>query len=123
VSLIALRARTGDPHETLTACGPVLQMYRRRGDVSHGATALRNLIGLLVRAEHDEFAMLLYGALATGSGKSTYGWEHQLVSQARVTAEDRHGAAQVSAWIDGGAKLDYFEALDEAIVRVRRLTG
>jgi tetratricopeptide (TPR) repeat protein len=121
VGLIALRARTGDPDETLAAAVPVLQMYRRRGDVTHGATALRNLIALLVRAEHDELAMYLYGALAAGSGKSTYGWERQLIDHARDTAEERHGADVVASWVSAGSPLDYFDALDDAIANLTEL--
>ncbi|MEL6983197.1 MAG: hypothetical protein AAFO29_12300, partial [Actinomycetota bacterium] len=115
VSSLATRSQQGDTEEALAAFGPVLAHYRRVWSLTHGVTALRNLIGLLVRAERDEPAMVLLGALSNPEVKSTYGAESELVTDARRTVEHRNPASTVTAWIDRGRAQDATWALDYAV--------
>ncbi|MEM8926550.1 MAG: hypothetical protein AAGD35_23845, partial [Actinomycetota bacterium] len=115
VSALATRSQRGDTEEALAAFGPVLAHYRRVWSLTHGVTALRNLIGLLVRADRDEPAMVLFGALSNPDVKSTYGAESELLDGARLTVEERNPSSAVTAWIDHGQARDLVWALDYAI--------
>jgi predicted ATPase len=115
VSALATRSQRGDTDEALAAFGPVLARYRRVWSLTHGVTALRNLIGLLVRADRDEPAMVLLGALSNPEVKSTYGAESELLDGARLTVEQRNPTSAVSAWIEQGRAHDAVWALDYAI--------
>jgi predicted ATPase/DNA-binding winged helix-turn-helix (wHTH) protein len=115
VSALAVRARTGDVRDAVAAFGPLLAQYRRTRSLTHGITALRNVIQLLVRAGHDEPAMVLFGALSNPTVKSTYGSESALLDQARATVEERIGSAAVGAAIEHGSRHDVIWAIDDAI--------
>jgi predicted ATPase/DNA-binding winged helix-turn-helix (wHTH) protein len=115
VSMLSLQARTGDPAAALGRFGPVLAGYRRTGDVTHSATALRNLIDLLVRIGDDEVAMSILGALAADSPKSSFGEEADRLDLARRTVEERAGATQAERWMARGAGRGPSWALDRAI--------
>lgn len=115
VSALATRSQRGDTEEALNAFGPVLAHYRRVRSLTHGVTALRNLIGLLVRDGRDEPAMVLLGALSNPDVKSTYGAESKLVTEARLTVEHRQPAPTVDAWIAHGRSRDVIGALDYAV--------
>jgi predicted ATPase len=115
VSALATRSQRGDTEEALAAFGPVLARYRRVWSLTHGVTALRNLIGLLVRANRDEPAMVLLGALSNPDVKSTYGAESELLDGARLTVEQRNPTSVVTAWIERGRTRDAVWALDYAI--------
>lgn len=115
---LAVRARAGDVGTALGQFATVLAHHRRTRGMTHGITALRNLVELLVRAEppeHDEDAMVLLGALSDPRVKSTYGQESELLEGARATVETRHGRAQVESWLAVGAEHDPRWALDRAI--------
>lgn len=115
VSALAARSRAGDVDEAMAAFSSVLAGYRRTRSLTHATTALRNLIGLMVRAERDEPAMVLLGALAGPEVKSTYGAEFELLANARSTVEQRRGVDRVAAWAAEGGGHDVVWALDHAI--------
>lgn len=115
VAELAARARAGDIAESIRAFREILIRYRRQHDVTHGVTALRNLIVLLVRDERDEPAMQLLGALSTPAVKATYGRESALLAEAKDTAIARHGDGAVERWIAAGGVHDAGWALDAAI--------
>jgi len=115
VSALAARSRAGDVDDAMAAFSAVLRGYRRTRSLTHATTAMRNLIWLMVRAKHDEHAMVLLGALTGPEVKSTYGAESELLVDARTAAEGRSGTDQVGAWIDQGMHHDAVWALDHAI--------
>jgi predicted ATPase/DNA-binding winged helix-turn-helix (wHTH) protein len=115
VSMLSLRARTGDPAAALASFGPVLAGYRRSGDVSHSVTAMRNLIDLLVRIGDDEVAMELLAALSAESVKSSFGEEAQRLDLARETVAARVGSATLERWMSPAAGRGPAWALDVAI--------
>ena len=115
VSALAIRSQRGDIDEALAAFGPVLSHYRRVRSHSHGVTALRHLVGLLVRSEQDEPALVLLGALANPDVKSTYGAESELLAEAERTARQRNSPDAVAAWTAKGRSHDIVWALDYAI--------
>jgi len=115
VSMLSLRARTGDPVAALASFGPVLAGYRRSGDVSHSVTALRNLVDLLVRIGDDEVAMSLLAALSSEAVKSSFGEEAHRLELARRTVVGRAGAALVERWTARAAGRGPAWALDLAI--------
>ncbi len=114
VSALATRSQRGDTGEALAAFGPVLAHYRRVRSLTHGVTALRNLIGLLVRIHRDEPAMVLFGSLSNPDVKSTYGTESDLLTEARLLVEQRNPAPAVASWIEHGRSNDAIWALDYA---------
>ena len=118
VSALAARARSGDIVDSMAAFAPVLAQYRRSRSLTHGITALRNLIDLLVREERDEPAMVLLGALSAPATKATYGLESDLLDDARRAAERRHPSADIDRWTQRGAAHDPIWALDFAIATV-----
>jgi predicted ATPase len=115
VSALASRARAGDVEAALSAFTPVLVDYRRIRNLTHGITALRNLIGLLVRAAYDEPAAVLLGTLSNPDIKSTYGAESELVDQARTELAGRNPADVVARWNEEGQAHDALWALDYAV--------
>ena len=121
-SSLAVQARAGDIDAALADFSTVLSHHRRTRSLTHAATALRNLIVLMVRAGHDEFAMHLFGALSDPSVKTTYGSESELLDRARATVEGRHSRDQVDAWLASGAEHDAVWALDRAIEMLEQLT-
>lgn len=114
-SSLAVQARAGDIDAALADFATVLSHHRRTHSLTHAATALRNLIVLMVRAGHDEFAMQLFGALSDPSVKITYGGESELLDQARAAVEARNRRDHVDAWLAAGAEHDVLWALDRAI--------
>ncbi len=123
VSALAVRARTGDVHDAVAAFGPLLAQYRRTRSHTHGITALRNVIQLLVRTGHDEPAMVLFGALSNPTVKSTYGSESVLLDEARETVEHRIGSAAVATAIEHGSRHDVVWAIDHAIATLGTIDG
>lgn len=115
VSSLAARTRAGDLHEAREAFLPVLTHYRRIRNLTHGITALRNLIELLVRAGEDQTAMTLLGALSNPTVKATYGIESERLEQARATVIERNEPLVVEVWIEEGSINQPIEALDYAI--------
>lgn len=115
VSALAARTRAGDFDDAVETIVPVLESYRRARSLTHGVTALRNLIGLLVRQGRDESAMVLVGALSDPLVKNTYGAESELVDESVETVRSRHPVDVVEAWIVNGRSYDAVWALDYAI--------
>lgn len=118
VSLLSAQARSGDTEAALAAFEPVLRLYLQTRNVTHGVTALRNLIELLVRVGDDEMAMRLLGALSKPSVKASYGTELELLEAARDTVAARQGAVRVDEWIDAGAEREPLWALEAATVHL-----
>jgi hypothetical protein len=114
VSKLSLQSRVGEPEEALAAFGPVLDAYRRAGNVTHAVTALRNLVDLLVRVGDDEVAMLVLGALSDGAVSTTYGDEARRLEDARNRVDERAGSSRTDAWLARGAEHDSNWALDTA---------
>lgn len=115
ISSLAVKARSGDVDDAMAAFVPVLADYRRARSLTHAITALRNLIELLVRAGHDESAMVLLGALSNPNIKSTYGVESENLEVARATVIERRGSAAVTSWMAKGSARTATWALDHAI--------
>ena len=115
LSALAVRSRGDDLEEALPAFVPVLAEYRRLQSFTHAATALRNLVDLLVRAGDDETAMVLLGALSTPDVKATYGPESQRLDDARSAVESRVHGELVDEWVDRGAGHDMLWAVDYAL--------
>ncbi len=115
LSALAVRSRVDDVDEALAAFVPVLTGYRRVHSFTHAATALRNLVDLLVRAGDDETAMVLLGALSTPEVKATYGAESQLLDEARSVVESRVHAELVDEWVNRGTGHDVLWAVDYAL--------
>lgn len=122
LSGLAVRSRTGPVAGSLRSFEDLLDHYRRTRSLTFAVTALRNLIVLLVRAEQDEVAMVLLGALSGPDVKSTYGRESDLLAAARDTAERRRGTARVAQWLRRGAAEDAWWAVDQAIAHLARET-
>jgi len=115
VSSLAAMSRAGDIDQAMAAFSAVLGEYRRTRSMTHAITALRNLIGLMVRAGRDETAMVLLGAVQSADIKTTYGAESEQLLEACHIVEERHGPEQATTWIEQGAHHDAAWALDHAI--------
>ncbi|MFC7527481.1 BTAD domain-containing putative transcriptional regulator [Actinoplanes sp. GCM10030250] len=99
---VAVRSRHGDPGPALAAFRDVLRLWRRAGNDTLHAAALRNLIVLLVRVGEDETAVLIDAALPPAA---VYPAEAARLDRARAAAEERLGAERVAALRRRGALL------------------
>jgi predicted ATPase/DNA-binding SARP family transcriptional activator len=90
---VAVRSRHGDPAPALAEFRDVLRLWRRAGNDTLHAAALRNLVVLLVRIGVDDTAMLLDGALPPAE---VYPAEAARLRRARAAAEERLGPDRVA---------------------------
>ncbi|MEU4427353.1 hypothetical protein AB0F81_42580 [Actinoplanes sp. NPDC024001] len=109
---VAVRSRHGDPAPALAAFREVLRLWRRAGNDTLHATALRNLIVLLVRVGADETAVLLDAALPPAV---LYPAEAARLDRARAAAAERLGPQRVAALRRRGALLAAAQVTDEAV--------
>jgi predicted ATPase/DNA-binding SARP family transcriptional activator len=91
---VAVRSRHGDPGPALAEFREVLRLWRRAGNDTLHAAALRNLLVLLARAGVDETAALLDGALARAA---VYPAEAVRLQRAREAVAQRLGPERVAA--------------------------
>jgi hypothetical protein len=103
VSLAALTARHGDPLESLRQHRAVLVSACRDGNLTHGVTAARNVVDLLVRMGEDEPAMRLFGALSAPGIAPGYGADATRLASARASAGQRVGEETLGRWVAEGA--------------------
>ncbi|MEU4557089.1 BTAD domain-containing putative transcriptional regulator [Actinoplanes sp. NPDC023936] len=120
---VAIRSRHGDPAVALAAFRDVLRLWRRAGNDTLRAAALRNLVVLLVRVGEDETAVLLDAALPQAA---VYPAEAARRDRARAAAAERLGAGRVAEITRRGALLgaagvteEAARAIDAALARVR----
>jgi hypothetical protein len=109
---VAVRSRHGDPAPALAAFREVLDLWRRAGNDTLRAAALRNLIVLLVRVGSDETAVLIDAALPPAE---VYPAEAARLDRARAAAAERLGAERVAALRRRGALLGAAQVVDEAV--------
>lgn len=108
---VAIGSRHGDPAAALSAFRDVLAMWRRVGNDTLRAAALRNLVVLLVRVGADETAVLVDAALPPAD---VYPAEQAGLDRARAAAGERLGADRVAALRRRGALLPAARVHDEA---------
>ncbi|BAL91789.1 putative AfsR-family transcriptional regulator [Actinoplanes missouriensis 431] len=120
---VAIRSRHGDPAVALAAFRDVLRLWRRAGNDTLRAAALRNLVVLLARVGEDETAVLLDAALPRAA---VYPAEAARLDRARAAAAERLGAGRVAEVARRGAMLgaarvteEAARAIDAALARVR----
>jgi hypothetical protein len=121
---VAIRSRHGDPVVALTSFRDVLALWRKAGNDTLQANALRNLIVLLVRVGADETAALVDAALPE---VRLYPAEATRLDRARAALAERLGPERLEACRRRGARLtaaqvtaEALGAIDEAL---NRLTG
>lgn len=115
ISQTSLLARSGDADGARRALRANLGECRRRGNLAHGATLLRNLVELLTRLEDDELAVTLLGALSAPGVKGTYGDEARRLDEAARRIEVRRGVTLVERWRSKGRRHGLTWALDRAL--------
>nr|WP_221382113.1 BTAD domain-containing putative transcriptional regulator [Actinoplanes polyasparticus] len=108
---VAIGSRHGDPAAALSAFREVLAMWRRVGNDTLRAAALRNLVVLLVRVGADETAVLVDAALPPAD---VYPAEQARLDRARAAAGERLGADRVAILRRRGALLPPAGVHDEA---------
>ncbi len=108
---VAIRSRHGDPAAALSAFREVLTMWRRVGNDTLRAAALRNLVVLLVRVGADETAVLVDAALVDAG---VYPAERARLDRARAAAAERLGAGRVAVLRRHGSLLSPAQVHDEA---------
>jgi predicted ATPase/DNA-binding SARP family transcriptional activator len=108
---VAIGSRHGDPAAALSAFREVLAMWRRVGNDTLRAAALRNLVVLLVRVGADETAVLVDAALPPAG---VYPAEQARLDRARAAAAERLGADREAALRRRGALLSPAQVHDEA---------
>jgi hypothetical protein len=120
----AIGSRHGDPVPALADFRDVLALWRRAGNDTLQATALRNLIVLLGRVGADEAAAVVDAALPPAR---VYPAEAARLDRARAAVAERLGADRLAEQHRRGALLTPAEVLDEAVnaidVALNRLTG
>lgn len=109
---VAVRSRHGDPGPALAEFREVLRLWRRAGNDTLHAAALRNLMVLLVRVGADETAMLIDAALPPAE---VYPAEAARLDRARAAAAERLGETRVVVLQRRGALLDAAQVADEAV--------
>jgi tetratricopeptide (TPR) repeat protein len=112
---VAVRSRHGDPAPALAAFREVLRLWRRAGNDTLHAAALRNLVVLLVRVGADETAMLIDAALPPAQ---VYPAEAARLDRARAAAGERLGAERVAVLRRRGALLPAAQVADEAALAI-----
>lgn len=116
VSRLSALARADDLDDAIATMQRVLDRHRRRPRTIHAVTLLRNVVGLLARAERDRAAMEVLGALEVDDVKPlAYGAEYDLLAHARDVAESRHGVQAVERWVAAGGTHDLAWAIDRAV--------
>jgi hypothetical protein len=120
----AIRSRHGDPATALADFRDVLVLWRRAGNDTLQANALRNLLVLLARVGGDEAVALIGAALPAAE---LYPAEAARLDRARAAVAERLGADRLAALHRRGARLSPVQVVDEALNAIDaasdRLTG
>jgi predicted ATPase/DNA-binding SARP family transcriptional activator len=117
---VAIRSRHGDPAVALAAFRDVLGLWRRAGNDTLQAAALRNLVVLLARVGADETAVLLDAALPEAL---VYPAEAARLDRARDAARERLGPDRFAEVRGRGARLGTARAAEEAAVAIEVALG
>ncbi|MEU4688261.1 BTAD domain-containing putative transcriptional regulator [Actinoplanes sp. NPDC023714] len=112
---VAIRSRHGDPALALASFRDVLRLWRRAGNDTLQAAALRNLMVLLVRVGQDEAAMLLDAALPEAT---VYPAEQARLDRARTAARERLGPRRSGEIAERGALIGTARATGEAATAI-----
>jgi hypothetical protein len=91
---VAIRSRHGDPAAALTSFRAVLALWRRAGNDTLQAAALRNLVVLLARVGADETAALVDAAVPASL---LYAAERDRLDRARTAVAERLGPDRLAA--------------------------
>jgi tetratricopeptide (TPR) repeat protein len=120
----AIRSRHGDPAGALADFRAVLRMWRRAGNDTLQANALRNLLVLFARVGADEAAALVDAALPAAE---LYPAEAARLDRARTAVAERLGADRLAALRRRGTRLTPARVVDEALAAIdaalERLAG
>ncbi len=120
----AVRSRHGDPAAALADFRDVLMLWRRAGNDTLQANALRNLLVLLARVGADEAVALVDAALPP---TAVYPAEAARLDRARAAVAERLGAARLAGLHRRGTRLTPSQVVDEALnaidAALNRLTG
>jgi predicted ATPase/DNA-binding SARP family transcriptional activator len=120
----AIRSRHGDPAGALADFREVLRMWRRAGNDTLQANALRNLLVLFARAGADEAAALVDAALPAAE---LYPAEAARLDRARTAVAERLGPDRLAALRRRGTRLSPARVVDDALTAIdaalERLTG
>jgi hypothetical protein len=121
---VAIGSRHGDPAAALANFRDVLALWRRVGNDTLQANALRNLIVLLARVGSDEAAALVDAALPAAP---LYPAEADRLDRARAAVAERLGPDRLAALRRRGAHLTPAQVVDAALEAIdaalRRLPG
>jgi predicted ATPase/DNA-binding SARP family transcriptional activator len=121
---VALRGRHGDPAAALTSFRGVLALWRKAGNDTLQAAALRNLVVLLARIGADETAALVDAALPASR---LYAAEAARLDRARTAVAERLGAGRLAELRRRGERLGPAGVTDEALAAIdsalKRLAG
>jgi tetratricopeptide (TPR) repeat protein len=122
VALSALRARTGEPEDSIHDLIVTIEDWRRSGMRSYLATSLRNLAILLDRIERDVAAATLLGALDRSAGFESFGDEAAELAAVgdRLTAKLGHAAFE-AAFV-AGARRPLDDVIDELLAELASTT-
>jgi predicted ATPase len=120
----AISSRHGDPAAALADFRDVLDLWRRAGNDTLQANALRNLLVLFARVGADDVFALVDAALPAAA---LYAAEAARLDRARAAVAERLGAERLAALHRRGARLSPARVVDEAWnaidAALERLTG
>ncbi len=120
----AIRSRHGDPATALADFREVLLLWRRTGNDTLQANAVRNLLVLLARVGADEAVALVDAALPAAS---LYPAEAARLDRARAAVAERLGPERLAGLRRRGTRLTPAQVVDEAVdaidAALERLTG
>ncbi len=111
----AIRSRHGDPAAALADFRDVLVLWRRAGNDTLQANALRNLLVLLARVGADEAVALVDAALPPAA---VYPAEAARLDRARAAVAERLGADRLAALHRRGARLTPAQVVDAALTAI-----
>jgi predicted ATPase/DNA-binding SARP family transcriptional activator len=103
VSATSLRARAGDPLDSLEAFAAVIEHWRGQATGPHLLTTLRNLVVLLQRVDAVEEAAELLGSVESSEASPTFGEEAARLDIAHAWVIDRLGETEAQRRMAIGA--------------------
>jgi predicted ATPase/DNA-binding SARP family transcriptional activator len=123
VALSALRARAGEPEESIHDLVVTIEDWRRRGMRSYLATSLRNLAILLDRIDRNVEAATLLGALDRSAGFDSFGDEAAELAAVGERLADKLGHSAYAAAFDDGARRRLDDVIDELLADLASTTA
>ncbi|MGH3932248.1 MAG: hypothetical protein ACRDTF_19985, partial [Pseudonocardiaceae bacterium] len=121
LSACSLRSRCGDAADALAAFAAVIDHWRRRGDLVHQLTTLRNLAVLLQRVGAAAEAAELLGAVDTATLAPTFGAEAARLAVVRDWVFAVLGETAARRHQEAGAARDVGAAADVALEHLAAL--